>query len=54
MMPADLDPLCHGADVIGVVDHPMRQPEITLLDGLEMGLICALHGILWRFRGLWL
>ena len=31
-MPANLDAIRLGAEVVGVVDHPMRQPEQALLD----------------------
>ena len=41
LVPADLDPVHLGADVVGVVDHPVRQPQQPLLDGLQMG---AGHG----------
>lgn len=35
-MTAGLDPIDLGPDMVGVVDHPMRQPEQPLFDGLEM------------------
>ena len=41
LVPADLDPVDLGADVVGVVDHPVRQPQQPLFDGLEMG---GVHG----------
>ena len=36
-MPTDLDAFGLGADVIGIVDHPVRQPKQALFDGLEVG-----------------
>ena len=36
-MPAHLDPISLGPDVVGVMDHPVRQPQQALFDGFEMG-----------------
>ena len=35
-MAADFDAIDFGADVIGMVDHPVRQPQQPLLDDLQM------------------
>ena len=35
-MPADLDPVDLGADMVGVVDHPVRQPQEALFEGLQV------------------
>lgn len=35
-MPADLDPILFRADVVGVVDHPMGQPQKALLQRFQM------------------
>lgn len=34
-MAADLEAIMVGPDVIGVVDHPCRQPQRLALDGVE-------------------
>ncbi|CRL11364.1 hypothetical protein NIT7321_02219 [Phaeobacter italicus] len=34
-MAADLDAVFLGAQVVGVVDHPMGQPQKPLFNGLE-------------------
>ena len=39
LMPADLDPVYLGPDVIGVMDHPVRQPQQALFNGFQMGKI---------------
>ena len=36
LMPADLDAVLLGPEMIGVVDHPVRQPKQSLLDHLEV------------------
>jgi hypothetical protein len=33
--PPTLMPSCLGADVVGVVDHPVRQPQQPLLDDFQ-------------------
>ena len=35
-MPADLDAVALVAQVVGVVDHPVRQPQQPAFNGLEM------------------
>jgi hypothetical protein len=41
-MAADLDAVRLGPDIVGVVDHPVRQPQQPLFDDLEG--IRFLHG----------
>ena len=36
-MSANLDPVRLGADMVGIVDHPVGQPQQALLDGFQVG-----------------
>jgi hypothetical protein len=45
-MPTYLDTVHLGPDVVGVMDHPVRQPQQPLFDGLQKGLS---HGLLPRW-----
>ena len=44
-MPAHLNPVRLGADVVGVVDHPMRQPEQPLFHGFQVDHKSLLSGV---------
>jgi hypothetical protein len=35
LVPAHLQPIPVGADVVGIVDHPGREPEQLALDGIQ-------------------
>src|SRR3546814_4911901 len=39
-MPADLQPVVAGADMVGVVDDPCRQPEQLALDLAQRDQVC--------------
>ena len=36
LVPAHLDPVDFGADVVGMVDHPVRQPQQAAFDGFQV------------------
>ena len=42
-MATDLDPIHLWSDMVGMVDHPMRQPQQALFDDLQLGGI-NVHG----------
>ena len=44
-MPADLDAARLWPDVVSVVDHPVRQPQQALFDGLEVPRVGCVHGV---------
>ncbi|WP_417408992.1 hypothetical protein [Hoeflea sp.] len=48
-MTTHLDPVRLWANVIGVVNHPMRQPQQTLLDGFQMSSGRGQGGVLLIF-----
>lgn len=35
-MPPYLDPVSFGTDVVGIMDHPMRQPQKPLFNGFQV------------------
>ena len=46
-MSADLQPVAVRADVVGVVDHPRREPEqlaLELIEHAERGRVAATGG----------
>lgn len=48
-MTADFQAVGFLSKVIGIVNGPTRKPEELLLDGLEVGELCAIHSISLRF-----
>jgi hypothetical protein len=42
-MTANLDAVDLGPDVVGMVDHPVRQPQQALLDGFKVPRVGSVH-----------